>query len=70
MEMETASSGECEMIMFMIGFFSGSYLSVFFVFLMITSHVEFDKPLIRRLWESLLWPYHLLALMFGKDEEE
>jgi len=68
--MEAISNGECEMIIFMIGFFSGIYLSVFFVSLVVLSHLSVDESFGKRLLESLLWPYHLLDLMFGKDEEE
>jgi len=58
------------MLMFTLGFLSGSYFSVFFVSLVVLSHLAVDESFATRLIESLLWPYHLLDLMFGKDEEE
>ena len=55
---------------FMIGFFSGSYLSVFFVSLVVLGIITAEASFSEKLIESLLWPYHLLTLMFGKDEED
>lgn len=58
------------MIMFMIGFFSGSYLSVFFVSLVVLGIITAEAAFSEKLIESLLWPYRLLTLMFGKDEDD
>lgn len=58
------------MVMFMIGFFSGSYLSVFFASLIVIGIITAEASFSEKLVESLLWPYHLLNLMFGKDEDD
>ena len=58
------------MLMFTLGFLSGSYMSFVVASYITLTIVNIESPVYDRVMESILWPYHLLSMLFGKDEEE
>jgi len=58
------------MLMFTLGFLSGSYMSFVVASYITITVINIESSVYDRVMESILWPYHLLSMLFGKDEEE
>jgi hypothetical protein len=57
------------MLMFTLGFLSGSYMSFVVASYITLTIINIESPVYDRVMESILWPYYLLSMLFGKDEE-
>jgi len=57
------------MLMFTLGFLSGSYMAYVVASYITVTIINIESSVYSRVMESILWPYHLLSMLFGKDEE-